>query len=777
MNRRMAGWLGAACLLTGAAGSAPANPVGGPDVQLPEAYEVHRVLGKVNLGKAGIRDAGPGERCTCNGCDDDLFNTANALVAAIGPGVAIFQRHCKTGDEGPWWLSASGPPYVDDACPRFFHHGENLVAKMDAQASAVGQQTFYYYRHMDDAHYAGIWQDGGMQDVLELGEWDPSSAAELTWIARRRFGANSPATYPGDIPETGWPWNTNRGIWLCVNSPYREVVKTRVEELAAAEGIGIHFDFKHNPPQGCFCQFCEAAWVDRGWEQTTGLGFAKLTSSHPLLMDFYSESVRLYFEELTSAARAVDEQFIMGIKAAELAAIGRRGLRTANAAVADILMLEYGQATGHPVYPKCGDPPPNPLLYEPGWSVKWGLGWSLTRDATYGRPPKVVLDVLSSLDTLPEPDAQETRALAGALLTFGCTALLTYPGLGEPATKDIWTPSHQLGAALAPAIGHTRPRRWVGILFPESALVFRGWNRSGNPTNAATVTIYREIVAPIFGAIELLQEKGAPWGIVTEEQLLEYSTDPKYLSAFAHIIVPVADDELTAEHPRLAGALSGLAATVIHLDGRFPVAEGGNGAGNRWDGYPDQSQLDRETLKERLWNNVLDADPAGPPVWVDETDAMQVSAQFLRRPGDTDTLVMLTQRWDWAMPSLIDCAIEPPAPASGCRVNVRSAAAPSAYQIDLVTGAYAPLAIQFDPTTDAWYCDVPDFEQLAAILLDEADRCPWDCAGSGDGLVDTFDFLALLAQWGQVGAPCDFDGSGVDGVDFLTLLEHWGPCP
>jgi hypothetical protein len=55
--------------------------------------------------------------------------------------------------------------------------------------------------------------------------------------------------------------------------------------------------------------------------------------------------------------------------------------------------------------------------------------------------------------------------------------------------------------------------------------------------------------------------------------------------------------------------------------------------------------------------------------------------------------------------------------------------------------------------------------------------CPWDCDGSGDEHVTVTDFLAMLAQWGQVGAPCDFDNDGVGVVDFLALLGHWGPCP
>ena len=54
--------------------------------------------------------------------------------------------------------------------------------------------------------------------------------------------------------------------------------------------------------------------------------------------------------------------------------------------------------------------------------------------------------------------------------------------------------------------------------------------------------------------------------------------------------------------------------------------------------------------------------------------------------------------------------------------------------------------------------------------------CQFDC-GNNDGDVGIVDFLALLAQWGQVGTSCDFNGGGVGIIDFLALLANWGPCP
>jgi hypothetical protein len=55
--------------------------------------------------------------------------------------------------------------------------------------------------------------------------------------------------------------------------------------------------------------------------------------------------------------------------------------------------------------------------------------------------------------------------------------------------------------------------------------------------------------------------------------------------------------------------------------------------------------------------------------------------------------------------------------------------------------------------------------------------CPWDCEPLPDGFVNIPDFLALLAQWNQVGTSCDFDGGGVSITDFLKFLGNFGPCP
>jgi len=54
--------------------------------------------------------------------------------------------------------------------------------------------------------------------------------------------------------------------------------------------------------------------------------------------------------------------------------------------------------------------------------------------------------------------------------------------------------------------------------------------------------------------------------------------------------------------------------------------------------------------------------------------------------------------------------------------------------------------------------------------------CPWDCAAPPNGNVGIEDFLAVLAEWGIVDTPCDFDGGGVGITDLLAILDNWGHC-
>ncbi len=84
------------------------------------------------------------------------------------------------------------------------------------------------------------------------------------------------------------------------------------------------------------------------------------------------------------------------------------------------------------------------------------------------------------------------------------------------------------------------------------------------------------------------------------------------------------------------------------------------------------------------------------------------------------------------------------------------------------------------------YPDVVTADYLAdttSVLLNQcvdlSQACPGDA--DGNGVVDTVDFLGLLAAWGTSDPDFDIAPAGGDGnvdiLDFLELLGHWGNCP
>jgi len=73
----------------------------------------------------------------------------------------------------------------------------------------------------------------------------------------------------------------------------------------------------------------------------------------------------------------------------------------------------------------------------------------------------------------------------------------------------------------------------------------------------------------------------------------------------------------------------------------------------------------------------------------------------------------------------------------------------------------------------------PQSMLIQEVHLGVASDCPCDCNTTPDGVVNTQDFLALLAQWGGPGScDCKEPADGVvDTQDFLAILATWGPCP
>ncbi len=96
------------------------------------------------------------------------------------------------------------------------------------------------------------------------------------------------------------------------------------------------------------------------------------------------------------------------------------------------------------------------------------------------------------------------------------------------------------------------------------------------------------------------------------------------------------------------------------------------------------------------------------------------------------------------------------------------------------------LAIQFQGAATALSTNNADdytlsrgsalFTNNACEPLRLGDPCPLDCGCPPNGMVDIFDFIAVLIEWGRQGSPCDLDGDGIGIGEFLAVLGSWGAC-
>jgi hypothetical protein len=660
----------------------------------------------VNLFSSQVSDR-PGE---WDGPQGGVFHQAGRIMSQID--ARVIQRPLKSGDEGPWWPSRVHEGGAALANTQFvsprgsFVAGQNAAQKIIAEAARYDQTIIAYYRHMEEARYGGEWNTRASRSesrrAFDPQAWTVTPTTRQDWITR---------------DEKGQPQITTRGIWLCANSEYRQVVAQRMAEIAALGAGGGHFDYMHNPPAGCFCDNCRARWTELGMP-----GNFPTRAGDPNLYDFYSRTVLDYFRFIIGSTRKANPLFVNFMKAASFANPLSRGLRSDNAALADACGLEYAQGVddrtlqGVLYEGRRRDRKPR-QIYNPSRSTKWAMSWGITRDATYGRPPKI------AIDESERRSAEQLAVLTAAPLVYGCTSLI--PVHMERASGSLEIPnigryrqSQQMGTTLAPHIAYARPVRWAGILFPETEMDARG--RTQDMRAPGTLTVYREVLSPMYGALEVMLEQGVPHGFLTEVQV---AAGGAYLDLFQLVVCPVPRADLLAleRSERLPQGFVDQMETgreVIYLDGS--VAKG-----QRWDGQPGQGPK-RDELKHDLLETIRQRALPTPLVQVDLPQPAddEIHAVPMRKIGGAnpdDLLVMLTRRWDWAHErygASRDGARPPTATAvDGCVIRLRADVAPKkAYALELRSGRKT--ALQIDSTANGTTIDVPPFTQVAAIVID-----------------------------------------------------------
>jgi hypothetical protein len=497
-------------LIRGTVGrSADISPVSAGS--LPDWFERNRVQGHTQLH---IRPW----------LDRPEFTQAAAGFSALGAGA--FARHVKSGDEDPWWPTAV--PLAPDGLPlsdrdryidtKFIPRGRNLVQEFVDEANAEGMTFVAYQWHMTETTFESLHPE---------------------WICRDE----------DDAPIEG-----PRGIHLDITGPYREVVLTRLLELAELGAGGFFFDYRHLPPRGCWASALEEAWK----AETGEAAVPHPDDANPLylqFLDFKAKKIEETFVYWRDQVKAAHPDVVFLVSTTTVPALTDREMTTRLARNADSAKNEYRHALNSNFSKKVFLDFPD---LAPEEHVRQALGWAVLRDAAGGRPPHIWAPGV--------PDLNHAQAFAASLMTFGCIANMDVDarcllGNAEPlpgkTPVDGLEAAFALGAAASPHLAGTRPVRWAAVHFAE-----RNRNDRANDYRAA----WEQVLWPLVGAFQVLSEDGLPVGIVTDDQLQRGELD-----GYRLLVLPNAD-ELTQRQQRVVAAFKSHGA-VIENDPAWPWSD------------------------------------------------------------------------------------------------------------------------------------------------------------------------------------------------------------
>jgi hypothetical protein len=563
-----------------------------------------------------------------------LFNEAEGHIAAMG--ARAYSRHIKSGDEGAWWPSAVGA--VD---PRI--GGRDLAAEILGRAHAASLRLNVYHRHMEDAWAAAHHPD---------------------WVC---------------VDPKGAALTTNRGTYLCLNSPYADYFIRRQGELIARGADGFYFDERHMPEEGCWCTWCRARFTTE-----TGLVHPSArTWSDPAyrqLVAFNHRTVERGLGRYIAAARGVSPPMPILVSIGGVPVLNNPALTTDLARLAPSPKSEYEMAVRrgqNTWFTRNRSVPP------PAWDAQLAFSWSLVRDAAQGRPGHYWVNGTRS--------AEERLAAAAALLTYGHVANLdvvesTIPNAG-------YTPALQLGDKVGPLIAHTRPVRWAALLWSE---------RSRNDLYADTdlTPLYRKLLIPSWQSYQALCRMRAPLGIVTDTQL-----ERGELTGYRLLILPRDDGLTTGQRAVLADfAERGGAIVRLKEDARWYT-----------------SAATQEAIRAEFAAEALAV--AGPPPFSMTGGSPGVHGVAVKEPrDDRRVIVCVTNEFTWLghmQSHRLDATVvddglpgRPPPRAAGVSFFLRGPA-PSTVTEQL-TGA----GLTATPEADGVRVALPDFEFMAVIVLE-----------------------------------------------------------
>ncbi len=522
-----------------------------------------------------------------NGIQDDLLGLYGKLHPAIrSMGSGVLTRIYKTTAEGAWWTTKAG--YTHEGLD-----GRDLGREISLDARASGLKVFAYYRIMCDdyvekEHPQWLCRDAAGKLVLE-----PRT--------RRR------------------PKEEDRKHVICFNSPARDLITTRLRELADRGVGGIYFDSWHMP-EVCTCENCRTAY-----EKETGRAMVPTarrgSEEYRLTADFVARSIVRNFRHWEETVKSKHPEMMFAIGSSLYPCFDNQMQITASLLeISDTSKTEFnkpfGGTLGWPIGTGAVVKRRRPYLDDsfalPSYDLQNALGWSLTRDSCQGRPPLMWIPF-----TRNEEEAIFSTAAA---VSYGCIASIHPTGLWNRRAKSIemqatekYASAYELGKRVSPWLASTRPQRFALIHVSE---------RSRNARIADPRALWVEFFAPVLGVFETFKEEHIPVAMVNDLQLA------RAIPAETRLVILPHEEEITGSQRAALRRFEAAGGTVVKLE-----------SDQGWHLKADKPRL-KQMLRERLTS-----EPARPPIRVRGPAAMH--AVFYGEPGPKRNVVCLVNDFGW----------------------------------------------------------------------------------------------------------------------------------
>lgn len=551
-------------------------------------------------------------------------------------GAKVLTRTYLARDEGAWWQSNVG-----EIAPEIGNR--EFAQEISDAVHARGMKVIAYLRHMSD-------------HAMQTQHPD--------WVCKHPNG--KPVLEPRGKKKTIFV--------LCMSSPYRDYLKTRILELAERGVDGIYFDCWHMPDV-CACEYCRKAFREETGHDMD-LKAAAGSPAYLEAVDFTNRTMVRTFKEWRAVVEARYPNVVFVIKSSRYAMYFSPHIDSQLLGISPVSGTEYHKPFGG----RTGVMRNEPDFAEPAWDDQLALGWSIVRDCSNGRPPHLWIPFIR--------EEQKSLCSAAAAVTYGCVAAMNVPIRDPEQDGAKWQPvfasTFAMGDKLSPYLKYARPIPWAVVHIGE---------RSRNARLADAKQMWREVFSPVLGAYQVLKEAHMPWVTVSDQVLGEG------LSPATKLLVLPWPDEFNEKQRATVARFEKAGGVVVRLNPK---------AG--W-----HTKAKKGELMAGLSEIIQQKAPA-PPIRITGPKAMH--AMCYRRPDGKRVTVCLTNTWGWFRPMRkpnprLNTGTPTP-PCTGVTVTLDKALGTPKRVFETLSGK----GLQSEVADQGGCVSVPDFQINACVVAE-----------------------------------------------------------